>query len=79
MTAAEADQFVLRCSRVLPGWQREIDGAQGEAKADAQAARDSVLGTLMEIADDFPDKRKAIDEIAKAFAYGIWAVGSIAK
>jgi hypothetical protein len=73
VTPAEADQFIMRCRRVLPAWQREIDGAYGDAKAEAQAARDSVLGTLMEIADEFPSKRAKIDRIAKEYRYGVWA------
>lgn len=75
MTPAEADQFVIRARRVLRRWQAEIDSLAGEAKNEAMSARDSVLGTLMEIAEEFPAKRDKIDALAKVYRYGVWASG----
>lgn len=75
MTPAEADQFIIRARRVLRRWQSEIDGLTGEAKDEAISARDTVLGTLMEIAEEFPTKRDKIDAIAKVYRYGVWANG----
>ncbi|HTN63995.1 MAG TPA: hypothetical protein VL147_20970 [Devosia sp.] len=73
MTSAEADQFIISARKILRAWQWEIDRAHGEAKAEAMAARDSVLGTLMEMAEEFPSKREKIDAIAKGYRYGVWA------
>ena len=75
MTSAEADQFIISATRTLRRWQSEIDGLSGEPKAEATAARDTVLGTLMEIADEFPGKRAKIDAIARTYRYGVWAAG----
>lgn len=75
MTPAEADQFIIRARRILRQWQCEIDQISGEAKLEAMSARDSILGTLMEIAEDFPSKREKIDRIAKDYRYGLWANG----
>lgn len=67
LTAAEADEFIMRCRRILPAWQREIDGAYGDTRAEAEAARDSVLETLREIAADFPDKSAKIGCLVDRF------------
>ncbi len=67
MTPAEADQYIIKARRALRQWQAEIDDLAGEAKDEAVAARDAVLATLMEIAEEFPGKRDKIDALAKKF------------
>lgn len=74
MTETEAVEFVRRAERVLRRWQGEIDrAAKGDARAEAMAARDSVLGTVLELGDDFPDLRGEVDRIASGYRFGIWA------
>ncbi|HTM78628.1 MAG TPA: hypothetical protein VL133_13490 [Devosia sp.] len=64
------DQHRSQSVHHAPTGAATIDRAHSEAKAEAEAARDSVLGTLMEIAEEFPSKRAKIDASAKGYWQG---------